>query len=368
MAAHSYPLLDGYPGLQSGLAHVDLCDLPTPVTRAARAGQELGIDLYVKHDDATAADYGGNKPRKLEFLLARALASGAREVLTFGFAGSNHATATAVYARRLGLGSISMLLAQPPARYVRDNLLISHEAGAELHHYRGVPTLAAGLVRVMASHRLRHGRLPQTIPAGGSSPVGVAGFVNAALELRQQVEQGLLPEPAAIYTAMGSMGTAVGLALGLRAAGLRSQVVAVRVVEDRWAGWKALTKLHSRTGAFLRSIDPTFPTEELRPSALMIREGFLGDGYGHFTRAGADAARLLLETEGVELDGTYSAKAFAALCEDARSGGLAGEPVLFWDTNNSRPLSAAAAAVDRHELPPAFHHYFEGPLQDVGVR
>lgn len=363
MAEHSYPLLDEYPGLKAGLPHVDLCDLPTPVTSAARAGQELGIDLYVKHDDATAADYGGNKPRKLEFLLAQAVAAGAREVLTFGFAGSNHATATAVYAQRVGLGSISMLLVQPPEQYVRDNLLISHAAGAELHHHRGVPSLAADLALVMVAHRFRHGRFPHTIPAGGSSPVGVTGFVNAAFELRGQVEAGLLPEPSAIYTAMGSMGTAAGLALGLRAAGLKSQVVAVRVVEDRWAGWKKLATLHSKTGAFLRSIDPGFPVDELRPSSLMIREGFLGDGYGHFTAAGANATALLRDLEGIELDGTYSAKAFAALCEDARSGGLAGEPVLFWDTNNPRPLRPAAAAVDHRDLPPAFHRYFEAPVR-----
>ena len=128
------PLFERYPGMKDKLDHVPLGSFPTPVESLERLGREIGVnDLYVKRDDLSGEAYAGNKVRKLEFVLARVLAKGAKEVLTFGYAGSNHATATAVYAEQLGLRSISMLLPQPNADYVRRNLLLSYRCNAELH-------------------------------------------------------------------------------------------------------------------------------------------------------------------------------------------------------------------------------------------
>ena len=137
------PLFARYPGMYGVLPHVSLGTLPTPVERLQTLEQVLGVSdtrLYVKRDDLSGRPYGGNKVRKLEFLLARAAQQGYKEVLTFGGAGSNHALATGLYARQMGLQSISMLIPQPNAQGVRTNLLMSLHAGIELHHQVLIPT------------------------------------------------------------------------------------------------------------------------------------------------------------------------------------------------------------------------------------
>ena len=128
------PLFEQYPLLREKLAYVPLGEFPTPVQKLETLGAELGISqLYIKRDDLSGKLYGGNKPRQLEFILGQVLRSKAREVMTFGGAGSNHALATAIYARQVGVKSISMLMPQPNAQYVRRNLLMSQYCGAELH-------------------------------------------------------------------------------------------------------------------------------------------------------------------------------------------------------------------------------------------
>ena len=133
------PLFEHYHLLAHKLPYVSLGEFPTPVQKLNQLGRQLGLDnLFIKRDDLSGKVYGGNKIRKLEFLLGDALRIGAKEVLTFGSAGSNHALATAIYARQLGLKSISMLVPQPNAHYVRRNLLMSYHCGAELHLYSNI--------------------------------------------------------------------------------------------------------------------------------------------------------------------------------------------------------------------------------------
>src|SRR6185295_20349862 len=156
-----------------------LTERPTPVERLRELERSTGAGaLYVKRDDLTAHAYGGNKVRKLEFLLAAARACGADSVLTFGAAGSNHALATAIHARALGLRSICMLVAQVNARSVRRNLLASWQAGAELHHYPGEAQLRAAIRYRLLRHESATGKAPYVIAGGGSAPLGVLGFVD----------------------------------------------------------------------------------------------------------------------------------------------------------------------------------------------
>jgi len=120
------PLFKQYPSLKEKLPYAQLGEFPTPILRLNQLGKEVGAEqLYIKNDGVSGLDYGGNKIRKLEFIMGEALRKNAKAVLTFGFAGSNHALATAVYAHKLGLQCISILLAQPNAQYLRKNLLFS---------------------------------------------------------------------------------------------------------------------------------------------------------------------------------------------------------------------------------------------------
>ena len=364
------PLFEHYPLLGDRLPYVSLGEFPTPVGNLERLGEDMGLNqLYIKRDDLSGKIYGGNKVRKLEFLLGEVLRSDAKEVLTFGCAGSHHCLATAIYAQQVGLRSISMLMPQPNAHYVRRNLLMGHCCDAELHYHRNVPFLGLGTIRQLVRHRWKCGHFPKVIPPGGSSPLGVIGHVNAAFELREQMMKGEVPEPDRIYVALGTMGTAVGLMLGVKAANLKSRVTSVRVVNEKFANVvvneRAAVKLFHKTNAVLHSLDPSFPELEFSEEDVDIRHGFLGRQYALFTEGGMEAVTRMEKIEGIELDGTYTGKAFAALISDVAKQDLRDEVILFWNTHNSRDFSGAIASVDYHQLPQCLHRYFEGEVQPL---
>ncbi len=363
-------LFETYPQLAERLPYVALGDLPTPVQRLERLeaaireryGEVLGGGaIYVKRDDWSGPLYGGNKVRKLEFLLGRALRDRRKTVLTFGAAGSNHALATAIYAGQVGLRSISMLVPQPNAPSVRKNLLMSRRVGAELHFSASYGASARDALYQTIRHRLRDGMWPYPIPPGGSSPVGMFGFVNAAFELRQQIARGELPEPDSIYGASGTMGTVVGLHLGAQASGLRSQIVAVRVTAATFTSMKKARRYFSSTLRLLRKVDPAFPRADFDEQRFVLRHDCYGQDYGVPTPEALDAIRIVNETEGIHIEGTYTGKAFAALLADAAAGRLRDKTALFWNTYNSHDFSAEIADVDYRELPKPFHRYFESP-------
>ena len=348
------PLLARYPGLAASLPWIDLGGLPTPVTSQEALAARLGLgSLLVKRDDQAGEIYGGSKARKLEHLLAAARAAGRGVVLTFGGVGSNHALATAVHARRLGLGCVLLLLPEPPGDHVRAHLLAERGLGCEQFPERG--TDEAAVRRVLA---LRGAGEPYVIPAGGTGALGTAGYVNGALELAEQVEAGLLPEPDAIYVAAGTTGTAAGLALGLRVAGLRSRLVAVRASNRGTATLSRLRREIEAAASFLGGLDPTFqaPAGEAwpGPELLHLEHGAAGPGYAIPTPEGARAAALARDLGGLELDSTYTAKAFAALVADAPR--LAGRRVLFWDTYDPRAVDPGGAVPG--DLPPPLRRYF----------
>ncbi len=360
------PLFEHFPTLAEKLAYVSLGNFPTPAPRLERLGGELGIDrLYVKQDSLSARVYGGNKIRKLEFLVGKALQQHAGEILTFGYAGSNHALATAVCAEQVGLRGISMLLPQPNAHYVRRNLLMGLHCRAELHQRANVATLAAETVQQLLGHKLTTGTFPLIVPPGGSSPVGTIGYVNAAFELKEQILAGELPAPDRIYVALGSLGTAAGLVLGLKAAGLATRVVPVAIVHPSMAGKASLLRLARRTNALLRKLDPSFPSVELAGNEVEIRYEFFGHRYAGFTEEGMAAVSRMYDGEGIKLDGTYTGKTLAALMRDAGDARITGETVLFWNTYNGRDLSAVTDTIDYRKLPACFHRYFEEDVQSL---
>lgn len=360
------PLFERYSGLKDRLKHVPLGRFPTPVERLERLGREIGVqDLYVKRDDVSGEVYGGNKVRKLEFVLAQVIGTGAQEVLTFGYAGSNHATATAVYAEQLGLRSISMLLPQPNAEYVRRNLLLSYCCNAELHQKGNIPLLATATAFQLIRHRLKFGCFPVVIPAGGSSAFGTIGHVNAAFELKEQITRGEISQPDRIYVALGTMGTAVGLMLGLRAAALGTRVVAVRVVPEKFGSAQGMVKLFRETNRLLHSLDASFPLFEISEKDAEVRSDFFGEQYALFTEEGMKAVSFMREYGGPALDGTYTGKAFAALLHDAEKEVLREKTILFWNTYSSRDLSEAISGTDHRNLPACFHRYFEREVQPL---
>jgi 1-aminocyclopropane-1-carboxylate deaminase/D-cysteine desulfhydrase-like pyridoxal-dependent ACC family enzyme len=348
-----------YPGLASRMPRVPLGEFPTPV----RGLDGLGSDgeagrLYIKRDDLAGRVYGGNKLRKLEFILGRVLESGARDVLTFGFPGFKHHLVTAVCARQVGLKCICMMLPDAGGALARRNLLAELRFGAELHQQRNLPLLLAETACVLARRGLRTGRLPRLVRGSQSSSLGTVGYVNAAFELRDQVSRGEAPEPDLVYVPLGTMGTAVGLALGFKASGMRSRVVAVRAADEAQVGPERIARLFEATVRRLRSADPSFPRVDLARGDLDVRHDYYGRLHSLDGRA-QEARSRILSAEGIELDPHYTEKSLDCLLEDREKGQLRDRVALFWNTFDSRDMSDIIAGVDYRELPRSFHRYFE---------
>lgn len=351
----SDPLAALFPVLAARLPRIQLAALPTPLIRAAPLAAALGIgELRVKRDDATSPLYGGNKVRKLEHLLADALARGCDAVVTFGAVGSNHALATSIHARRLGLACYAVLVDQPPGPQVARTLRHHLRIGTRLVHAASYHDSRRRLEAILAAHG------PQrvyVIPWGGSSWLGAAGYVGAALELAAQLREEGEAAPDFIYVAAGTFGTLAGLMLGLRFAGLRSRAVAVRVVPGGMGSAERFAALYAETGQQLHRLDPQVPLLPGPAPELELRAEFLGAGYAAVTSAAMEAVRMAGDLAGLRLETTYTGKAFAALIADARCGRLTGRRVLFWNTYSSAHLPTDLPESPPGDLTPPLRQY-----------
>lgn len=330
------PLHDKFPILVRELEPVVLTQLPTPVAPLRSLGRHLGHEgLYVKRDDLSSDLYGGNKPRKLEFLLGEAKRRGVTTVVTMGGLGSNHLLATALHGRTLGLRTVGVVFPQPETEIVRRNLAADHAAGVELVRIASKYLLPISVAATLARVRIREGRAALLIPGGGSSPLGSLGFVNAGLEFASQVAAGEAPEPERVFLPFGTGGTAAGLALGFQLGGLATKVVAVRVIDRLLANRPRLRRLTRGVARFCGSKDRAVALPNRPGSNLEILHDYLGPGYGHKTAESERAVDLFRALENLELEWTYSGKAAAAFIDEARR---CARPLLFWLTYSSAKL------------------------------
>lgn len=342
------PLHEAFPVLARKLPFVSLAQLPTPVVRAEGP---LGA-VVIKCDGQTHPVYGGNKVRKLEYLLGQALSHGCPQVATFGAAGSNHATATAVHAHALGLGCISFLSRQRPTPWIADNLRRQLEVGARIVFVGGDRDSREQQARDEV--RRATGRTWR-VPMGGSSCAGTIGYVNAAFELVEQISAGELAKPESIYVPLGTMGTAVGLAIGLLATGLEVPIKAVRVVHPTIGGEVIARRLFTHTVRLLHTLDPSFPSLRYEQADLRIDNEQFGGGYAQATDAAKHAREYAKAHWGLTLETTYSGKTVAALLADA-SRGL--RQPLYWATYADTAPAPRARPVEDLDLPAELLQYF----------
>ena len=317
-----------------------LATLPTPLHRARHLETELGPRcprIYLKRDDLTGLAFGGNKARKLEYLLADALADQATVLVTEGAAQSNHARITAAAAAIAGLRSVLVLDARHGSD-VAGSLLLDHLLGAEVHI---VPDKAArtALMASIGDELRAAGERPYLIPTGGSVPIGAAGYVTMVAELLAQLMT-CGEAPSRLYFATGSMGTQSGLVVGARAFSAPFVVYGVAVehpVETLIADGATL----ANGTAELLGIDQCFGGGD-----ITIDGAFIGADYGVPTEEGMEAIRLLARTEAVFLDPVYSGKAMAALISHVRAGDLdPNEAVVFLHTGGGPSLFATGTAL-----------------------
>jgi len=323
-------------------ARARFCHLPTALEPLPRLSAELGgPQILVKRDDATGLAFGGNKTRKLEFLIGQAQGAGADTLVTAGGVQSNHCRQTAAAAARHGLACALVLQRRVawnhPGYEQGGNVLLDRLAGAEVLLVERAADLAAELERT--AERLRgRGRRPFVIPVGGSTPVGALGYVSAGLELMAQAEASARPIDAIVH-ASGSGGTQAGLLVALEALGAEAPVVGISVSEARAALEATIADLARRTAALLGSAAPP----DARVEAL---DRYVGADYGQPTAGMREAVRLCAALEGLFLDPVYTGKAMAGLIDLIRAGRFGrGQTVVFLHTGGTPALFPYAEAL-----------------------
>jgi D-cysteine desulfhydrase len=326
-----------HPFPTDALLRVRLAQLPTPIEHLPRLSAHLGgPDVYVKRDDQTGLATGGNKTRKLEFLIAAALEDGADCVITAGSTQSNHARQTAAAARRVGLEPYLVLFTpdgQPPGR-LTGNVLIDTLLGARIHWTaERAPYKAA--IRQVEAGLLAAGRRPYVVPYGGSNAVGLMGYVEAMREVVAQMEQ-TGPFDAHVF-ATSSGGTQAGMILGAYLTGLLGQTRLLGIsIDEREA------TLGPRVANLVNDAARALGLEwRVNDDVADINDDYLGGGYAVVGDLEREAIRLLAEQEGLLADPVYTGRAFGGLVDLIRRGELTRDQrVLFWHTGGVAALFA----------------------------
>jgi D-cysteine desulfhydrase family pyridoxal phosphate-dependent enzyme len=313
-----------------------IASLPTPLHDAVRLRDALGGParcprILIKRDDLTVLGLGGNKARKLEYLVADALAQGATTLITTGAVQSNHARMTAAAACVAGMRCVLVLTATSDPPPVAGNLLLDKLYDATIRLVPAIdPMLAVGqdeaiVAEVVAEERAA-GRVPYVIPVGGSSGVGVCGYLGGSAELVEQLNDAGLA-PSRLYYASGSRGTQAGLTLGAMLCDAPYRVYGIAVSAGEPEKIERAKRIANEAAARIGL------PERLELGDLVTDQGFIGDGYGIPTPAGLEAIALLARTEAILLDPCYTSKAMAAVIRHVRDGALGpDETIVFLHT------------------------------------
>ncbi len=312
-----------------------LAVLPTPLQRLRNLEAALGPvtpRIWMKRDDLTGLAFGGNKARKLEYLIADARRQGATVLVSEGAVQSNHARMTAAAARVAGMRCVLVLNATHDAGVV-GNLLLDHLMVADVRITQSREERNA-LMTVIGDELRLAGEVPYVIPTGGSVPLGAASYVAAVAETLEQLRV-VGEAPTSLYFASGSLGTQAGLVVGARAFSAPFQVDGVAVLHPVQQLIERCAVLATKT-AELIGLDAQFSSEHIR-----LDGAYIGEAYGMATPEGMEAIRLLAQTEAILLDPVYSGKAMAAMLAAIRAGKYsADDSVLFLHTGGGPSLFA----------------------------
>ncbi|UCC61623.1 MAG: D-cysteine desulfhydrase family protein [Anaerolineae bacterium] len=323
--------------LTDHLPRISLAHLPTPLEEMSRLREALGggPHLLIKRDDQTGLATGGNKTRKLEFLVAEALAQEADTLITAGGPQSNHCRQTAAAAAKMGLRCVLVLSGEPlPRSHWNGNLLLDDLLGAEVH-WAGNRDRAAAMDEVADALRTAGAR-PHVIPVGGSVPTGAAGYVAAIEEVAGQLATRDERVDRIVF-ASGSAGTHAGILVGVKALGLEARVEGIN--DDKVGGLREkIVTLAEATAARL-GLDLGFSEGD-----FVLHDAYGAPGYGVITDAEREAIRLLAQTEGIIADPVYTGRALAGLIDLVRRDVYGPkETVLFWHTGGVAGLFPRAA-------------------------
>ncbi len=367
-------LFEFYPTLEGKVPWTPiLTEIPSNVDRLIELEKYLKLndgEIYVKRDDKDHNIYGGNKLRKFEFIFGEVLKKKKKAIITLGGLGTNHGAACAIVAKELDLKCELFLSLQPITWHVQRSLLLFHYFGAKLHFTK---MFELGVLKSLL-FRMCHPKY-YLMSIGGSplfgigTPLGTIGFINAIFELKNQIDEGILPEPDIIFVAAGSTGTAAGLTAGCKLLGLKTKVYPVNVSRDIVVNPKNLIKIANKSIKYLRKRDKSIPDVQVDKDDFEMIKGYLGSNYGVKTVKGQKAVDLVYELEGkklgFKLETTYTGKAMAAMFDFFEKEENKFKKVLFWNTYNSNDLDCylRETKFDFEKLPKKFHKYYSKLFQ-----
>ena len=317
------------------LPKVKLGFFPTPLEELTRLSDLLdGPRIFVKRDDLSGLAFGGNKVRKLEYLVGEAISLGADTLLTAGAVQSNHCRQTAAAAARCGL-KCELLLGGPEPQIPQGNLLLDMVLGAHLHFSKS-GRKGESLEEMAASLR-RSGHKPYVIPYGGSNAVGGVGFAAAIIEVVGQLAALGISLDRIVFPS-SSGGTQAGMIVGAAIAGFSGRLTGIRIdkVDPPDVAFRMLLPELARQIGKRLEFTGTF-----HDTLFELNEDYLGEGYGIPGKLEREAISLLGRTEGILLDPVYTGRAMGGMLDMIRSGKItASETVLFWHTGGSPALFA----------------------------
>ncbi|HEY3269371.1 MAG TPA: D-cysteine desulfhydrase family protein [Armatimonadota bacterium] len=322
-----------FTGRLDSFPRIPFANAPTPLEAMPRLGAAIGLpNLWVKRDDLTGLAAGGNKARKLEFLVADAVAKGCDHLVTTGGRQSNHARMTAAAANRAGLGC-TLVFGDPDEGNRPGNLLLDEILGADLVFLgeSNLKQMAEGVEREMERLRAK-GHTPYAIPVGGSTPLGELGYITAMQEWAEQAQgKGI----DTIVLAVGSAGTAAGVSMGLKMFAPECRLLGVSVS-------RSLARLGTLIADMANEIAELLEVpQRVAHGDVEVSDDYVGPGYGVPSEAGIEAVRLTARTEGLLLDPVYTGKAMSGLIGLARAGRFADSTgVCFWHTGGLPALFA----------------------------
>lgn len=294
---------------------VELGFFPTPLEPLTRLGESLGIQLDIKRDDYTGFGGGGNKVRKLEYLMADAVRQGTNVIITTGGHQSNHARMVAAAARKFGMKPVLVLRGNPPESY-QGNLLLDKLFGAELEFLDpdGYFTQIADAMQAHADAATARGEKALIIPLGGATPLGALGYVRAVEELDAQLKARGQQPPDVIVAPTGSGGTLAGLYVGARQYWPQTKIVGISVSAK--AQW-----FQERISAMAQDCADLLQwPQSWSPEDIWIEDGFVGAAYGVPSEGGIEAIYRVAQAEGVLLDPVYTGKAMHGLISLVQEG------------------------------------------------
>ncbi|MEJ2251042.1 MAG: pyridoxal-phosphate dependent enzyme [Candidatus Lokiarchaeota archaeon] len=348
-----------------------LTNQPTPVERLENLENYLKMNegkIYIKRDDKIHKIYGGNKLRKFEFIFGDILNKKKKGVITIGGIGTNHGLACAIVCNLLNpsLKCDLFLYPQPLTWHVQRSLLLFNQFGARLHLGKSDVSSFLKALKFQFFHPKYYLMFP-----GGSpmfrfgTPLGIIGFINAIIELKQQIDNKEIQNPDIIFIPAGSTGTAAGLLAGIKLCKLKIKLHIIPVYPDFIANPKTIIKNSTKAIKYLRKFDKSIPKLKFDTSDFEFTLGYLGSDYGIKTAKSQNAVDLIAQLEEeihkFKLETTYTGKAAAAMIDFLRNENSKDKRVLFWNTYNSNNLDRylKQSNYNYKSLPQKFHKFFE---------